>query len=375
MNTIFPFGFPYATIFYLVLYLLTLTIHVLFMNYVLAGSAYVAFQVIKNRRNLSKLEENQIVVLLKDWLPFVLSAAITAGVAPLLFIQILYKQNFYTANLLLFHRWMSMVPTLIIGFYLLYLSKSKKCKSSALLSICITFGAFLCFLFAAYSWTENHLISRQTQEVWSNFYTRKAWFYWDKELIPRLTLWVVGAINTTCVLLYWQFFWKERVYSQEFNLEKRKVCNLAMSSLVVVCVIGIIYYRILDVNIQKVLHQASIYPYLLILIFSLLLQFAFWIYQSTKSKISWKILLLASLCLAVSILSVSVIREGIRLESIHIEQFFAQHEEAIKKGGFFAFLFFTLANSLAVFICVFLVKRFQIRNWRLQNSSLKNRES
>ena len=41
---------------------------------------------------------------LRDWLPFVLSAAITAGIAPLLFVQILYQRAFYTANLLLFNR-------------------------------------------------------------------------------------------------------------------------------------------------------------------------------------------------------------------------------------------------------------------------------
>jgi hypothetical protein len=126
MNTIFPLGFPAPTIFYLVLYIATLLVHVVFMNYVLAGSAYIAFGVLKNRTAVSGLKEDKIANMLRDWLPFVLSAAITAGVAPLLFIQILYKQNVYTANLLLFHRWMSIVPALIVGFYLLYLAKSKK---------------------------------------------------------------------------------------------------------------------------------------------------------------------------------------------------------------------------------------------------------
>ena len=51
------------------------------------------------------------------------SAAITAGVAPLLFLQILYQREFYTANLLLFNRWMAILPVLIVGFYSLYLIK------------------------------------------------------------------------------------------------------------------------------------------------------------------------------------------------------------------------------------------------------------
>ena len=42
MDEAFPFGFPPATAGYLTLYTFTLVIHVLFMNYVLAGTTYLA---------------------------------------------------------------------------------------------------------------------------------------------------------------------------------------------------------------------------------------------------------------------------------------------------------------------------------------------
>ena len=42
MERMFPLGFPLATGFYLSFYVLTLAIHVLFMNYVLAGTGYLA---------------------------------------------------------------------------------------------------------------------------------------------------------------------------------------------------------------------------------------------------------------------------------------------------------------------------------------------
>src|SRR5665213_3159326 len=120
MNELFPFGLPWPTVFYLTLYLLTFILHQAFMHYVLAGSMYVAWATIWPGRGPVPLTEQPLAAVLRDWMPFLLSAAITAGVAPLLFIQIVYQHQFYTANLLLWWRWMIVVPVLIIAFYLLY---------------------------------------------------------------------------------------------------------------------------------------------------------------------------------------------------------------------------------------------------------------
>ena len=42
MSLPFPFGFPAATQLYLVLLVATLLVHMIFMHYVLAGTAYLA---------------------------------------------------------------------------------------------------------------------------------------------------------------------------------------------------------------------------------------------------------------------------------------------------------------------------------------------
>ena len=129
--TLFPFALPGPTATYLVLYLVTLAAHFAFMGYVLAGSGYVAVSALSQRAggasgaDESIADESIVAPILRDWLPFALGTAITAGVAPLLFLQVLYKEHFYTANLLLFYRWLAVVPVLIAGFYLLYLQKSQ----------------------------------------------------------------------------------------------------------------------------------------------------------------------------------------------------------------------------------------------------------
>lgn len=52
MDTTFPFGFPLATAFYLTLLDVTLVLHVLFMNYVLAGIAWLAWSILTGRVRL-----------------------------------------------------------------------------------------------------------------------------------------------------------------------------------------------------------------------------------------------------------------------------------------------------------------------------------
>ena len=125
MDATFPFGFDPPLAFYLTLYVLTLVLCAFFMTYVLAGSLYVAWATVFPGQQRVLRCQQPLARVLREWIPFVLSGAITAGVAPLLFVQIIYREQFYTANLLLGWRWLVVVPVLIVAFYLLYVLKSK----------------------------------------------------------------------------------------------------------------------------------------------------------------------------------------------------------------------------------------------------------
>ena len=213
---------PTATWVYLAFYILTLFVHFVFMAYVLGGGVYLLFagaatsdsrtneksRANANRRaNSTSLEHttdprpstpspsqgegrgegsdhqqpptstNPITALIRDWMPFAISAAITAGVAPLLFIQILYRHRFYTANLLLLHRWMAIVPVLIVAFYLAYVIKSGRFeRMRTYWRVAISGIVAGCFLFVAWSWTENHLLSLDRAR-WESFYVESRWIY------------------------------------------------------------------------------------------------------------------------------------------------------------------------------------------------------
>ena len=176
-----PFSTPQHGL-WLVLYLLTWALHAVFVGYVLVGSAYALVQSLRKA-------DDPIAERARDLLPFMLGCGITAGVAPLLFLQLLYQERFYTANLLLGPRWGAVVPALIAGFYALYLAKAASSLRWRRIALAIATGAFL---FVAWSWTEIHLVMRD-DTVWRSMYGAGDRLYGQSAVLPRLLLWL-GAM-------------------------------------------------------------------------------------------------------------------------------------------------------------------------------------
>ena len=180
---------------YLALYLGTLIVHVALVSYVLVGSGWLAV------RGLLGRPDDAIAARFRDWLPFMLGAAITAGVAPLLFVQILYQERFYTANLLLGHRWLAVIPALILGFYALYLAKSERAaRWPARWRAAVPTVAALCFVFVAWSWTELHLLQLRPDR-WAAMYGEGAMLHVEPQLAPRLLLWLGLALPTAAAIV------------------------------------------------------------------------------------------------------------------------------------------------------------------------------
>ena len=83
-----------------------------------------------------------------------------------MFLQILYKRQFYTANLLLFNRFMLLLPALIVAYYMLYLIKSHALAGDGpVVRGPVTIVAFACFFYTAWAWTENHVLSLHEEVV------------------------------------------------------------------------------------------------------------------------------------------------------------------------------------------------------------------
>jgi hypothetical protein len=64
-------------------------------------------------------------------LPVATAFAITTGVAPLLFVQLLYGQVFYTSSVLMAWLWFAIVPLLLAGHYANYAVASARAQRSS----------------------------------------------------------------------------------------------------------------------------------------------------------------------------------------------------------------------------------------------------
>jgi hypothetical protein len=170
----------------LALYIATLALHAVFIGYVVAGTAFALVR-----------PGDPISDTVRGRLPFMLGCGITAGVAPLLFLQLLHQRRFYTANLLLGPRWMAVVPALIVGFYALYGAKTWQRFRRRALAV-----ALVCFTFVAYSWSELHELM-QADQHWTAFYAAGERMFVAGTIVPRLVVFGGAMATTFATLAAW----------------------------------------------------------------------------------------------------------------------------------------------------------------------------
>lgn len=367
MTATFPFGFSFPTAFYLTLYVLTFVLHQAFMHYVLAGCLYVTWSTIFPGLIVRPRVAQPLAATLRDWMPFMLSAAITAGVAPLLFIQIVYQHHFYTANLLLWWRWMIVIPVLITAFYLLYLIKSRWLWNRAYsLRVSVVVMTSLCFVFVGFCWTANHLISCRG-ETWPEIYSTGRLPFTASIVIPRMLVWIGGSFATMAASVGWQIWRQEELIDQnperepesygEFSSSVRTLVRLAGGGLSVASLAGVVTLMQCDVASRSLIFGTLGLPYLLLIILGLIAQGIGWAQQWRAQQFSKLGMWLASTGCLASLLGVSVIREGLRLGTVEIVSLAPRHAEASTVGGFGVFLVATVFVVAMIVWCIRTVQR------------------
>lgn len=117
-----PAGLPGPPWLFHVLLVLTFFLHLVFMNLTLGGTllAVIAhFRSNGSRNDFRGVLAGRLMAVNS----YGISLTITSGVAPLLFIQVIYQQYFYTATILLAPVWIAMLVLLTVGYYAAYLYK------------------------------------------------------------------------------------------------------------------------------------------------------------------------------------------------------------------------------------------------------------
>lgn len=368
MSHMFPFGFDSHLSFYLILYVLTLVIHVFLMAYVLAGSLWLSWTTLFPGDGIVSRTKQPLARLLRDWMPFALSGAITAGVAPLLFVQILYRQQFYTANLLLGWRWMVVIPVLVVAFYLLYVVKSKAISRWPLpVRLMLSLGIAVCFLFVAFCWTANHLLSLNPS-AWPGMYQSGHAVRTPVALTFRLLTWVAGTFPTMSILASWQLrgmrsrtaAWETSLNDADwdvlFQMEHRRLAYVSIAGLIVGLACSLGYWTTLDPSIRTYLIGPAGRPWLMIVIAGGMLQIVGWIMQLRRPCICNRWLCVITTALLTTLLGVASLREIIRLSQANLDQVSTSTKAAAQVGGFELFLVFSVLNIGLIAWCIQMVR-------------------
>jgi hypothetical protein len=289
----------------------------------------------------------------------------------LLFVQILYRQQFYSANLLLGWRWMVVIPVLVIAFYLLYVVKSKAISQwPIVVRLGLSVGISACFLFVAFCWTANHLLSLNATE-WPEAYETGRAVKSPSALLLRLLTWVAGTFPAMSILAAWQLrglrahasFWDASVTDSDwtilFRREHRRLAVVSIAGLIVAFMTAIGYWMTLNPADRTVISGSAGLPWVLIVIGAGLFQIVGWGLQFRRPCLCVRWLSANTAAMTTTLVATAALREILRLSQASLEQVNAATKAAASVGGFGLFLVFTVLNAGLIAWCIRMVQSGQ----------------
>ncbi len=175
------------------LLLLTFFLHVLFMNCLLGGTAVAL--VCTLRRKSSAFSE-RLAGDLGRLLPSIFAFTITLGVAPLLFLQVMYGQLLYASSILIGVPWLAIIGMVVLAYYGVYFFSMKeheqKGRTTVVLTLVLLLLASVAFVYS------NNFTLMLAPERWLDLYHSNAsgWnLNWlEPSLLPRYLHFVLGAL-------------------------------------------------------------------------------------------------------------------------------------------------------------------------------------
>ena len=347
MTASFPLGLGAPTTVYLALYLITWVLHFLLVSAVVGGAVIGAFAYWRGRSELANH--------LGGTLPLLLGLAITAGVAPLLFVQILYRDAFYTANLLLYVRFLAIVPALLVCFYLFYFVRTGRAKSlGTRWQGAILFVAAALAIFVGVSWAELHTLSI-ADGSWTEKFTNRSHTNVSPSTLVRALLFFSFAAPMTALV---STFVTSRQGLASFA---KTLAPIASIGSIAALILTAIYARSLSGDAIDAVTTGVPLVHLVGFAGLGVILAALWAAAAVASErfspLGWRLLMAASLawlwCLA-------VVRETLRAVAVDFDSLGLVHARAWDTGGQLVFIVFGLVNVAAMAWCGSVV----LRVWR-----------
>jgi hypothetical protein len=193
-----PLPAPYWV--FKLLLIVTFFLHILAMNFLLGGAVLALVSKWQSRKQVNG---NRVFFDIAKKLPVFLPATITLGIAPLLFVQVLYGQFFYTSSIIMAWPWFFVLVLLTLAYYGFYYVSFHSGKQPGRAGIVMLSSVILvCLIGFVYS---NNLTLSLVPSQWGvkYFANPSGWHLNLSEptLIPRFLHFFIAAIAVGGLLL------------------------------------------------------------------------------------------------------------------------------------------------------------------------------
>lgn len=178
--------------------LLTFLLHILAMNLLLGGTLLAVVSYFKRQVEHHRLLAKE----LWHMMPPALAATVTLGVAPLLFVQVLYGHLLYSSSIIMGWWWWLVVPLVIIAYFTTYKISMKDGNSVAWQPLLV----LLLLIVVSFIYSSNMSLML-TPEKFSTMQleSQAGWClnFSELSLIPRWLHMVLGAVAIAALVVAW----------------------------------------------------------------------------------------------------------------------------------------------------------------------------
>ncbi|WP_320045290.1 hypothetical protein [uncultured Desulfobacter sp.] len=204
-----PDTIPVHWAWFQVLLIVTFVLHLLFMNAMLGSAIMALLREFKIDKDADAMNFQTA-----EKLPYTIAFTVNMGVAPLLFIQVLYGHFIYTSSILMAVYWLSIILLLILAYYAAYIYdfKFNAMGRSRTIFICIS---VILLLWIGFVFTNNMVMMIQP-DTWSAYFRNPFGTLLalkDPMLVPRYLHFVLASVAVAGLLqaIFWTVKKKESV--------------------------------------------------------------------------------------------------------------------------------------------------------------------
>ena len=199
---------------------LTLTLHFLAMNFTIGASLLVLWTYIRKQPGYDGVRH-----FLGSGLPLGVSYIITLGIPPLLFVQVLYGQLFYSSSVVLGAFWIQVIPAVMAAYGAYYYHKLNR-RSRPRLQWLVVLASMGLLLWVGYIYVSNLTLS-MSPEKWSGIYAQhpggSILHHGEPSLHPRFLLFLAGSFAVAGLALIWRGVYLLRWGFEEAGRQSQKL--------------------------------------------------------------------------------------------------------------------------------------------------------